>query len=498
MFESQVRVLNIIMEEAKAHNYNELINIEFKTNFPSEQNMWHDIWVTICAISNACTLKWLEQGYIVIGIQDGTGELVGTLLDVFNVKIWNQDFELWLRNKLGWVEFELEPFTYDWKNLMIIKISKSIGQIAKFEDIAYLRVWKHNKKLTDCDTEMQNRLHFSVRKSSFWYRQVISGNSPEEILGILDHEAYYRLVTKNIPESAGVVISDFVDEWFVRRNDDWTFAITYLGWLVLGRDLDRMDMLLDKRVRVITYSGPNKLHTPIQDRFFSKGYALSFLEIIDYLKTQIPETQLISGWLRQNVLMYPEVAIREFLGNCLVHQDFLESWINPVIEIFVDRMEFHNAWWCIVDVMRILNTVPKRRNEILVDIMRRMRVCESRASWLLRALDAIWEQKLPTPVFQNRHNSFAVVMYNHRNYDELTEEQKIMSCYYYTCYCHSIGNVRANNTSLRNLLGIKKGNYPIVSRLINRCMERGLIKEFDPSNKSRKFRSYIPHWADIQ
>lgn len=35
----------------------------------------------------------------------------------------------------------------------------------------------------------------------------------------------------------------------------------------------------------------------------------------------------------------------------------------------------------------------------------------------------------------------------------------------------------------------------MVSRLISDALEAGLIKQYDPSNKSRRHVQYVPFWA---
>ena len=52
-----------------------------------------------------------------------------------------------------------------------------------------------------------------------------------------------------------------------------------------------------------------------------QGYALSFSGLINFIKTQIPKIEKIET-TRVSDPDYPEVAIREFVANALIHQDF--------------------------------------------------------------------------------------------------------------------------------------------------------------------------------
>ena len=44
-------------------------------------------------------------------------------------------------------------------------------------------------------------------------------------------------------------------------------------------------------------------------------------------------------------------------------------------------------------------------------------------------------------------------------------------------------------------MGIEEKNYSMVSGIIKESVNSGLIKEYSPENKSRKFTSYIPYWG---
>ena len=51
------------------------------------------------------------------------------------------------------------------------------------------------------------------------------------------------------------------------------------------------------------------------------------------------------------------------------------------------------------------------------------------------------------------------------------------------------------NQSLRERFKIEGQNAAIASRIIRDTLEKNLITEEDPENKSRKHRSYLPFWV---
>ena len=51
------------------------------------------------------------------------------------------------------------------------------------------------------------------------------------------------------------------------------------------------------------------------------------------------------------------------------------------------------------------------------------------------------------------------------------------------------------NQSLRTRFAIEERNAATASRIIRDTLGSGLIKDDDPTTKSRKYAKYIPFWA---
>lgn len=51
------------------------------------------------------------------------------------------------------------------------------------------------------------------------------------------------------------------------------------------------------------------------------------------------------------------------------------------------------------------------------------------------------------------------------------------------------------NATLRKRLDIADWNHAIASRIIADTLEAGLIKPFDPQNRSKRMAQYVPFWA---
>ncbi len=252
------------------------------------------------------------------------------------------------------------------------------------------------------------------------------------------------------------------------------------------------------QIRVTTFIKNSKIDGYTHDIYNNKGYACAFNEILNYIVSQIPENQIVDGPTRKHTHKFSITSIRELLANMLIHQDFLES-SNPTIEIYPNRIEFVNIGTCLVEVNRIMDAVPKTRNAKLVDIMRRLKFCEKQGSGIDRAVQEIEKMTLPAPHFENKPNGFIAILFANKPFDSYTEKEKVEACYLHVCLEY-IGqkenNYRlATNQTIRERFNVSKEKYTSISNLIKKCLEKKLIKKFDPDNNSRKYQKYIPFWA---
>lgn len=76
----------------------------------------------------------------------------------------------------------------------------------------------------------------------------------------------------------------------------------------------------------------------------------------------------------------------------------------------------------------------------------------------------------------------------------MDKDDKIRACYLHACLKYVSGEHMTNQT-LRGRFGIEEKNYSTVSRIIAEGIKSGLIKDYDPENKSKKHSKYIPFWA---
>ncbi len=120
----------------------------------------------------------------------------------------------------------------------------------------------------------------------------------------------------------------------------------------------------------------------------TRGYAISFEEMITYLNRILPHSEVIQQSLRMHVNIYLNRTLRELLANALIHQDFGSTGVGPVVEIFDNRIEFTNPGGLLPtkQIDRLIGTTPESRNEILASAFCRYNICEERGTGFQNAI----------------------------------------------------------------------------------------------------------------
>ncbi|MHA4809216.1 ATP-binding protein [Flavitalea flava] len=320
-----------------------------------------------------------------------------------------------------------------------------------------------------------------------------SNVNPDQVLSLLDYDAFFRMSSKNLPESKTAILDVLVNEGFIKAHPIGNWDVNNLGAILFAKDIREFKGLKRKSVRVIVYEKTNNINA-LKEREEGRGYAAGFEELIRYIMDQLPTNEIIEHALREKTKMYPEKAIREFVANALIHQDLSISGIGIMIEIYKDRIEITNPGIPLVDTNRFIDTAPKSRNEDMASILRRLNICEERGSGIDRAIAAIEAYQLPAPKFIREENYTKVILYSYRQLTRMDNEDRIRACYQHCCLQY-VSSQNTTNQSVRNRFNISETNYPMASRIIVETINAGLIKYSDLRNKSKKNMTYVPYWA---
>jgi ATP-dependent DNA helicase RecG len=225
----------------------------------------------------------------------------------------------------------------------------------------------------------------------------------------------------------------------------------------------------------------------------SRGYAVGFREMSDFVLSQLPQNEVIENALRRQVKLLPDDAIRELIANALIHQDFMIGGMWPVIEIYSNRIEVSNPGEPVIQVERFIDGYQSR-NERLSDFMRRMSLCEERSSGVDRIIAAVELYQLPAPDFRKAHRRTVAVIYGPRPFEEMDREDRIRACYQH-CVLKYVLAERMTNQSLRERFGLEESRQATISQIISATLAVGLIKLDERVGESRRYARYAPFWA---
>ena len=212
-----------------------------------------------------------------------------------------------------------------------------------------------------------------------------------------------------------------------------------------------------------------------------------------YIGALIPSQEVIEDGIRKRKNAFPMLAIREMVANALIHQDFTMTGTGPVVEIFSNRIEVTNSGRPLVDVLRIVDTPPRSRNEKLSAMMRRMGICEELGTGWDKTVIACELQQLPAPKMEVYEESSKATLFSGVKFSDISNEDRLWGCYLHACIRFLQGEY-LTNSSLRKRFGLKESSSGTVSRLIKEATDEGLIRPFDPDTAPR-YMKYIPAWA---
>jgi len=265
------------------------------------------------------------------------------------------------------IDFKVIEFDHYDKHIVVFEIDATLNTPVKFDGEAFIRVGGHKHKLSE-HPEKERKIWKKAESVSFEKAFAASNLSLTDVLNKIDYHNFFKLQNIPVPENQNRIIEGLVQDGIVIQ-DGGNYSITNLGAILLARNLNEFDGLSRKAVRVIIYNGSNRINAK-KEITGKKGYAVGFKGLIDWIDDQMPSNEFIEEALRVEKKMYPKLAIREFVANALIHQDFTETGRSPMIEIFDTRIEITNPGNPLIDTDRFIDYPPKTRNEKIASLMR--------------------------------------------------------------------------------------------------------------------------------
>lgn len=342
-------------------------------------------------------------------------------------------------------------------------------------------------------TQDQLKRIFSEGKSDFLDRDATDRISADEVIALLDIQKFFDLIKLSLPATRDAILNRLISEKFI-RSENGSFFISNLGSLLLAKDLKNFESIKRKSIRIIKYKSNNKIETE-REHINHKGYAVGFEELIDYINNQLPMNEFIGKALREEVRMYPDVAIRELVANALIHQDLEQTGSSVIIEIYPDRIEISNPGQPLIDTERFIDEY-RSRNEKLADVMRRIRICEEKGSGIDKVVFITEIYQLPAPDVRVSSTHTTVILFAYKEFKTMDISDRIRACYLHCCLKY-LSNERMTNQSLRERFKLEdtSAKSATVSQIIASALEEGDIKPDDLASISKRYAKYIPFWA---
>lgn len=316
------------------------------------------------------------------------------------------------------------------------------------------------------------------------------GLTKDDVLRFLNYKALYQILDKNVPTSIDSIISR-LHEFHLCEQEGNLWNITNLGAILFASDLNLFPTMKGREVIVRKYIGTNNRQQEFEQHG-AYGYAVGFEGLIDFILQNTSKE--VIGVTREAMPIYPKIAIREFVANALVHQDFGITGMPVTIEIFANRLAITNAGAPLNDINRLIDLPPQSRNEQLAQMMFQMGICERRGSGIDRAIAAVEEMNLPAVKFTKSEQHTRVFLFPQKSLRDMTKQEKISACYQHACLMYEDGEA-INNQSVRERFELNKNDSSIASRIIADTVDAGLIKPVDTETTSKKYMTYIPYYG---
>lgn len=422
-------------------------------------------------------------GHLLLGIEDAPPrKVVGTAACNDPVEMAAKLFQT-----LGF-RVEIEEVMHPDGRVLVFHIpSRPLGTVYDFEGAYLMRAGEELVPMS----EDRLRTIFAEGQPDWLSQAALKDCDDDKVIQLLDTQSYFDLLHLPYPVNRVGVLERFESEkLIVREEGKWT--ISNLGGMLFAKKLDDFDRLARKAARVIVYEGTNKLKTKL-DKPGTKGYAVGFQGLLEFINGQVPSNEVIEQALRREVKMFPEIAVRELVANALIHQDFTESGTSVVIEIYDDRMEISNPGKPFISPDRFIDEYQSR-NERLADLMRRLGICEEKGSGVDKVVQSAEAFQLPAPDFRVGERRTSAVLFSHMEIDDMDRNDRIRACYQHCCLRY-VMNEKMTNQSLRERFKLPEDKVATVSQIIAATVDAGKIKLADPTQTSTRYRSYVPFWA---
>ena len=266
----------------------------------------------VSAISNTARVQDVQFGYVVWGIRDGDGAVVGTGFEPSAAVRQRQPYEFWLAQRLNpSIAFAFKEASLDKRRIVLLEIPAATVAPVEFDGTAYIRIGSATPPLSDYP-DRQRAIWANLRPYA-WERavarQFVAG---DDVVELLDAASYFERIDRPAPASRDLLLADLAKERLIARDVGDRWNILNLGAILFARDLRSFDSSLSRKsLRFVAYEGDDRTSTVIHRSEFRKGYAVCLEAVNEHVNTLVPSPEDNGVVVRRAKALFPTVAVRE-------------------------------------------------------------------------------------------------------------------------------------------------------------------------------------------
>lgn len=364
--------------------------LEFKENVKSLSKVIQ----TIIAFTNTA------GGKILIGVRDGTKEIVG----VENILKEEERIANAIADLIEpFVTPSIQMFTFKGRDLLLITVSHGVGpyylKSKGMVNGTFIRLGSTNR-LADCKTIDEIQL---LRKNLHFDELPCFEANLESLDFTLASSVFEKVskqFTKNTAKSLGVLVTN--QEKICPSNG---------GLLLFGKN--RKDFFPDAIIQCGRFKGLTK--SKIIDQLnIEEPLPLAAEAILSFIRRNTSLQAEFGDVRRRDIPEYPPLVVREAIINALLHTDYSIKGASIHVAIFDDRLEVTNPG-CLpygVSMNNALSGVSQLRNHIIGRVFRELDQIERWGSGMKRMIEGCEDHGITPPKFEELGTFFRVTLYN--------------------------------------------------------------------------------------
>ncbi|MBB6005129.1 RNA-binding domain-containing protein [Arcicella rosea] len=425
----QEKDLHSLLEELLQQNSGEQAWLEFKSNVASQKASItiEGIGEYISALANGATISNQDFGYLILGVEDITKNIIGTNFRPFVQKVGNQDFELWLRLMVSpKISFEIFEFEYQNQHLVLFRIPAAKGEPVSFQKKFFIRINSQKTDLLNYPAYVR-QVYNSLED---WSAKTIPNASIADLDEMALAVARAKFKEKNTQEAFYSEIDNWDTSVFLDKAKITIHGkITNTAILLLGKP--ESVHLLSPSIAEITW----KLDTEEKAyEHFGTPLLLNTTKVLQKIRNYqykfFPNNELLSVTVNK----YETRVILEAMHNAIAHQDYTLN-ARIIVTEKTDKLVFSNIGGFYSGTPEEYffgeKTPDRYRNPWLVKAMVNLGMIDTMGYGIYTMLKEQRKRFFPLPDYHHSDSRNVVLeIYGHEidtNYSKLLMEHKDLS-----------------------------------------------------------------------